>query len=151
MNSAWFDRWAPGDNGVIFPNRTGVPGVDQRRDHGARRTSVAARITRSRGAMDTHTLELLEFEKVRMLVAARAASSLGKAAAGRIEPSLEPGEIHNRQTLTTEMVEALARACGPLRRAARYSPARAPRPEGKRARGGRARRNGRDAACHRQP
>src|SRR5437764_7147671 len=57
--------------------------------------------------MDRHTLELLEFDKVRALVAARAACSLGKAAAHRIEPSVDPGEIHHRQSLTMEMVEAL--------------------------------------------
>src|SRR5438477_2553599 len=57
--------------------------------------------------MDKHTLELLEFDKVRALVAARAACSLGKAAAHRIEPSVDPGEIHHRQSLTTEMTEAL--------------------------------------------
>jgi DNA mismatch repair protein MutS2 len=57
--------------------------------------------------MDSHTLELLEFDKVRALVAARAACSLGRAAAGQIEPSTDPGEIHQRQSLTTEMVEAL--------------------------------------------
>jgi DNA mismatch repair protein MutS2 len=57
--------------------------------------------------MDHHTLELLEFEKVRALVADRAACSLGKSAAYGIEPSIDPSEIHNRQALTTEMVEAL--------------------------------------------
>jgi DNA mismatch repair protein MutS2 len=57
--------------------------------------------------MDTHTLELLEFDKVRSLIAARAACSLGRTAAQRIEPSIDPGEIHQRQSLTTEMVEAL--------------------------------------------
>src|SRR5271154_4974920 len=62
--------------------------------------------------MDTHTLELLDFDKVRVLVAARAACALGKAAAHRIEPTIDPGEIHNRQSLTTEMVEAL---CSGLR------------------------------------
>ena len=58
--------------------------------------------------MDSHTLELLDFDKVRILVAARAACSLGKTAALRMEPSLDPGEIHGRQALTTEMAEALA-------------------------------------------
>ena len=62
--------------------------------------------------MDTHTLELLEFNKVRALVAARAACALGKAAAQSIEPTVDPGEIHSRQALTTEMVEAL---CSGLR------------------------------------
>jgi DNA mismatch repair protein MutS2 len=56
--------------------------------------------------MDTHTLELLDFDKVRALVAARGSSSLGKALAHRIEPILDAGEIHNRQALTTEMVDA---------------------------------------------
>ena len=63
--------------------------------------------------MDTHTLELLDFDKVRALVAARAACSLGNAAAQTIEPSVDPGEIHNRQALTTEMVEALGSGLRP--------------------------------------
>ena len=63
--------------------------------------------------MDTHTLELLDFDKVRALVAARAACSLGKAAALRIEPSIDPGEIHSRQALTTEMAEALSSGLRP--------------------------------------
>ncbi len=57
--------------------------------------------------MDIHTLELLEFDRVRALVAARAACSLGKSGAMRLEPSTDPGEIHDRQSLTTEMVEAI--------------------------------------------
>ena len=63
--------------------------------------------------MDSHSLELLDFEKVRTLVAARAACSLGKMAARQIEPSVDPGEIHNRQSLTTEMVEALGAGLRP--------------------------------------
>src|SRR5947209_15070097 len=62
----------------------------------------------ARGVMDTHTLELLEFDKVRAIVAAQAACSLGKEAALRMEPSLEPGEIRDRQQQTTEMADALA-------------------------------------------
>src|SRR3954452_23337762 len=62
--------------------------------------------------MDTHTLELLEFDKIRALVAARAACSLGKEAARRMEPSRDAGEIRSRQALTTEMTEALG-ACLP--------------------------------------
>jgi len=57
--------------------------------------------------MDTHTLELLEFDKVRALVAGQAACTLGKEAALRMEPSLDPGEIRARQALTTEMADAL--------------------------------------------
>jgi len=63
--------------------------------------------------MDTHTLELLDFDKVRTLVAARAACSLGKTAAHRIEPSVDRGEIQNRLALTSEMVEALGAGLRP--------------------------------------
>ncbi|AGA27164.1 endonuclease MutS2 [Singulisphaera acidiphila] len=63
--------------------------------------------------MDTHTLELLEFDKVRALVAKRAACSLGKERAWRMEPSRDPGEIRNRQALTTEMLEALSSGLTP--------------------------------------
>ena len=66
-----------------------------------------------RGVMDTHTLELLEFDKIRALVAAQAACSLGKEAARRMEPSRDPGEIRDRQALTTEMAEALASGLTP--------------------------------------
>ena len=58
--------------------------------------------------MDKHTLELLEFDKVRALVAAQAACSLGKDAASRMEPSLDIGTIRDQQNLTTEMADALA-------------------------------------------
>ncbi len=58
--------------------------------------------------MDTHTLELLEFDKVRALVAAQAACSLGKEAASKLEPSLDPAEVRDRQALTTEMADALS-------------------------------------------
>ena len=58
--------------------------------------------------MDAHTLELLEFDKVRAHVAAQAACSLGKTAARLMEPSLEIGEIRSRQALTSEMVDALS-------------------------------------------
>jgi DNA mismatch repair protein MutS2 len=63
--------------------------------------------------MDTHTLELLDFDKVRALVAARAACSLGKQAAARIAPSVDRGEIHDWQALTTEMTEALGAGLRP--------------------------------------
>ncbi|MGP0066593.1 MAG: endonuclease MutS2 [Isosphaeraceae bacterium] len=72
-----------------------------------KRFAPDARGLGSRIDMDTHTLELLEFDKVRALIAARAACSLGRTAAQNIEPSVDPGEIHQRQSLTTEMVEAL--------------------------------------------
>jgi DNA mismatch repair protein MutS2 len=63
--------------------------------------------------MDSHTLELLDFDKVRALVAARAACSLGKAAALCMQPSRDPGEIHSRLALTSEMAEALAAGLRP--------------------------------------
>ncbi len=63
--------------------------------------------------MDTHTLELLEFDKVRALVAARAGCSLGRTAAHRIEPGVDLGEIRHRQALVTEMVEVLATGLRP--------------------------------------
>jgi DNA mismatch repair protein MutS2 len=68
---------------------------------------------RRRGVMDAHTLDLLDFEKVRAMVAARAACSLGKQAASRLEPSVEVGEIHSRLALTTEMAEALSAGLHP--------------------------------------
>jgi DNA mismatch repair protein MutS2 len=63
--------------------------------------------------MDTHTLELLEFDKIRALVAARAACSLGKERARAMEPSRDPGEIRSRQALTSEMAEALTSGLTP--------------------------------------
>jgi DNA mismatch repair protein MutS2 len=57
--------------------------------------------------MDTHTLALLQFDKLRALVAARAACSLGKQAALAIEPSKDLAEVHARQALTTEMADAI--------------------------------------------
>ncbi len=63
--------------------------------------------------MDTHTLELLEFAKIRALVAARAACSLGKTAALQIEPSALSDDIQARQSLTSEMVEAIGSGLRP--------------------------------------
>jgi DNA mismatch repair protein MutS2 len=63
--------------------------------------------------MDTHTLELLEFGKVREIVASYAACSLGKEAARGMEPSSDPGEIRSWQALTTEMAEALSAGLAP--------------------------------------
>lgn len=57
--------------------------------------------------MDGHTLELLGITKIRALVAARAACSLGKEAALGLEPMTDPGAIHAARAVTTEMVEAL--------------------------------------------
>jgi DNA mismatch repair protein MutS2 len=57
--------------------------------------------------MDSHTLELLGVSKIKELVAARAACSLGKEAARSLEPSRDAAEIAARHAVATEMVEAL--------------------------------------------
>ena len=88
--SPWLDRRAPCDNRRSLPRTGCAAGVGERAAQRriARLGPAAARVVE--GDMDTHTLELLEFDKVRALVAARAACSLGKAAAQRIEPSRRP-------------------------------------------------------------
>jgi DNA mismatch repair protein MutS2 len=63
--------------------------------------------------MDAHTLELLEFGKVRELVAGYAASSLGKELAREIEPSTDLTWIRNELTLVGEMVDALVSGQAP--------------------------------------
>lgn len=57
--------------------------------------------------MDTHTLELLEFGKVRDLLAGYCATSLGKELARQLEPSQEIEVIRTELALVTEMTEAL--------------------------------------------
>ncbi len=59
------------------------------------------------GIMDPHTLELLEFHKVRDLLAGYAASSLGRELAQAVVPSTDLEHIRAELTLVTEMVEAL--------------------------------------------
>jgi DNA mismatch repair protein MutS2 len=56
---------------------------------------------------DPHTLELLEFNKVRELLAGYGACSLGKELARQIEPGTDPEKIRADLTLVTEMVGAL--------------------------------------------
>ncbi len=63
--------------------------------------------------MDSHTLELLGVDKIRALVSARAACSLGKAAARALEPLHDPGAVHAAQTITTEMTEAIVSGLQP--------------------------------------
>jgi DNA mismatch repair protein MutS2 len=57
--------------------------------------------------MDAHTLDLLEFDKVRGLVAEYAATSLGAELARRIEPSRDAAKVRTDLALVSEMVEAL--------------------------------------------
>src|SRR5229473_2137516 len=57
--------------------------------------------------MDAHSLELLEFHKVRELLAGYAACSLGKELAQQIDPTTDLATIRTEQELVTEMVWAL--------------------------------------------
>jgi DNA mismatch repair protein MutS2 len=57
--------------------------------------------------MDTHSLELLEFDKVRELLAGYAACALGKELARGVEPSTDAGKISAALALVSEMSEAI--------------------------------------------
>jgi DNA mismatch repair protein MutS2 len=57
--------------------------------------------------MDAHTLELLEFDKVRQMLTGYSASGLGKELARQIEPSTDLSTIQAEQNLVTEAVWAL--------------------------------------------
>jgi DNA mismatch repair protein MutS2 len=63
--------------------------------------------------IDRHTLELLEFDKVRELLAGYAACSLGKELARQMEPSTDVEKIRADVALVTEMVGALAEGHAP--------------------------------------
>jgi DNA mismatch repair protein MutS2 len=63
--------------------------------------------------MDPHTLDLLEFAKVRELLAAYASCSLGKDLAHQLEPETNAETIRLNLALVTEMVEALGQGRTP--------------------------------------
>src|SRR5258707_10804448 len=63
--------------------------------------------------MDAHTLELLEFNKVRDLLAGYAASSLGKELALQVEPSTDADAIRADLALVSEMADALGQGQAP--------------------------------------
>src|SRR5436305_5958236 len=63
--------------------------------------------------MDAHTLELLEFGKVRDLLAGYAACSLGKELARQVEPSADVAWIRSELALVSEMTEALGQGQTP--------------------------------------
>src|SRR5437870_4824654 len=63
--------------------------------------------------MDTHTIELLEFHKVRELLAGYAACSLGKELARQLEPLRDPERIRTELALVSEMVDALGQGLQP--------------------------------------
>src|SRR5260370_37867518 len=54
--------------------------------------------------MDAHTLELLEFDKVRRILAGYASSALGQALALQVEPTTDLSAIIAEQNLGTDMV-----------------------------------------------
>ncbi len=57
--------------------------------------------------MDAHTLGLLEFDKVRDLLSAYAACSLGKELARQVEPLVDAEKVRAELALVTEMAGAL--------------------------------------------
>src|SRR3954447_23347443 len=63
--------------------------------------------------MDAHTLELLEFGKVRELLAGYAACSLGKELARQLEPGTDIGKIKEELALVSAMTDALGQAQAP--------------------------------------
>src|SRR6516165_2080107 len=63
--------------------------------------------------MDAHTLELLEFHKIRELVASCAYCSLGKDLALQAEPSANVESIRAELALVSEMVEVLGQGQAP--------------------------------------
>ncbi len=67
----------------------------------------------TRVLMDAHTLALLEFDKVRELLAGHAASSLGKELARGLEPMTDAERIGSELALVTEMTEALGEGQAP--------------------------------------
>jgi DNA mismatch repair protein MutS2 len=63
--------------------------------------------------MDEHTLELLEFHKVRELLAGYGACSLGKELAQGLDPMTDPDRIRAEISLVTEMSDALGQGQAP--------------------------------------
>jgi DNA mismatch repair protein MutS2 len=63
--------------------------------------------------MDAHSLELLEFDKVRELLAGYAACSLGKELARQVEPGTDADKVRAELALVTEMDEALGQGQSP--------------------------------------
>src|SRR4051794_38942392 len=63
--------------------------------------------------MDAHTQELLEFSKIRELVAGYAFCSLGKEMARQAAPSIDGEAIRAEIALVTEMVEVLGQGFSP--------------------------------------
>ena len=62
---------------------------------------------------DPHTLDLLEFDKVRELLASYAACSLGKDLARQLEPLGDADKIRTELALVSEMADALGQGLVP--------------------------------------
>ncbi|HEV3081319.1 MAG TPA: DNA strand exchange inhibitor protein [Gemmataceae bacterium] len=63
--------------------------------------------------MDAHSLELLEFNKVRDLLSEYAASSLGKELTRQVEPGTDAEKIRAELALVSEMADALGQGQSP--------------------------------------
>ena len=63
--------------------------------------------------MDAHSLELLEFNKVRELLSEYAASSLGKELTRQVEPGTDAEKIRAELALVSEMADALGQGQSP--------------------------------------
>jgi DNA mismatch repair protein MutS2 len=63
--------------------------------------------------MDAHTLELLEFDKVRQLLAGYAATSMGAELARQVVPGRDLAVIRNELALVTEMCDAFTAGHNP--------------------------------------
>jgi DNA mismatch repair protein MutS2 len=63
--------------------------------------------------MDAHTLELLEFAKVKEILAGFAASSLGRDLVRQAEPGTHAESVRRELKLVTEMTQALGEGQGP--------------------------------------
>ncbi|MFO0927442.1 MAG: DNA strand exchange inhibitor protein [Gemmataceae bacterium] len=63
--------------------------------------------------MDSHTLELMEFGKVRELLGGYTACSLGKELARQLEPMRDPDRIRAELALVSEVADALSEGLAP--------------------------------------
>lgn len=63
--------------------------------------------------MDVHSLQILEFPKLRELLASYAATSLGRELIERLEPSTEIEQIRSAIALVSEMVQSLGQGHDP--------------------------------------
>lgn len=63
--------------------------------------------------MDAHTLDLLQFGKVRDLLASFAACSLGKELAAQLQPGTDLNKLRVELALVSEMVDALGHGLTP--------------------------------------